>query len=138
MIFWDTSAFARCFLPDEHGHKHALNLLRRETRHAACTLLWPEATAALVRQARGPSRLLDEMLRVLSTFEIVDFGSGLCDPSVALIRRHRLRGADGAHLASAVYTWRRLGLKTFFFVTSDDMQAAAARAAGLHVLSPGA
>ncbi|MBI2920141.1 MAG: type II toxin-antitoxin system VapC family toxin [Planctomycetes bacterium] len=141
MIFWDTSAFARAFLPDESGHEHARNLLMNEPRNAGSALLWPETTSALLRRARarGSKKGFDVsgVRTILESFEIVDFNATLAAAAFEFVDRFLLSGSDAAHLATAVALARRAGRRWFTFATSDVDQAAAARWAGLRTVTPG-
>lgn len=141
MIFWDTSAFAKAFLPEEAGHDHARNLMIKEPRNAGSALLWPETASALLRRARarGLRRGFDVsgVRGVLDSFEIVEFNAGLAAAAFEFVDRFLLSGSDAAHLATAAALARRAGRRWFTFATSDLDQAAAARWAGLRTVTPG-
>ena len=141
MIFWDASAFVRAFLAEDPGYGHARSLFFKEPRHSGSTLLWPETAGALLRRARArwANRSFDtaEVELVLARFELVDLTPDVSERAVELVMRSRLSGPDAAHLASALKLARTSGTRGFRFACSDRELAAAARASGLRVVSPG-
>jgi hypothetical protein len=140
MIFWDTSALVAAYLREDPGHARARSLLTGKDVSSASTLLRTEAVAAVVRRLGADRRLGQAVLALvrgqLRAFVLVPVSADVLARAERLILRHRLRGADAVHLASALESRALLGRAGLRFATSDGEQAAAARAEGLRVLDP--
>lgn len=142
LVYVDSSALARAYLPDEDGHDRALGLLTG-SEHLLVTASWTvvEVTSALVRAARG--RRVGDLNEVLS---VVAGDTGEDGPvtllrapaeqverrSITIVRDFSLRSLDALHLAVAeiaavplLDTGERLGL-----ASRDDLQRAAGQALG--------
>lgn len=139
MIFWDTSALARCYFANEPHHQRALNILLSERGHQACSLIVPELVSAAVRRLGRDKRNRESLLALvdehLGHFGLSGLDQSHIDLAVRLIKKHALRSADALHLASALVLCRVVGRRTLRFVTADAEQAAAAKEEGLKVLS---
>jgi predicted nucleic acid-binding protein len=137
-MFWDTSAFVKCYGGLEPGHARARSLLFKEKGHKGSSLLWPESVSAIVRKLGPNRRLRESLLRLcedhLKHFDLVPLDQAHMESAVRLIRKHGLRAADALHLAAALMLSREMGRARFRFATSDALQGRAARAEGLKVL----
>lgn len=140
MIFWDSSALAKCYLVQETGYVRARNLLLRERSHKGSALLRPEATSGIVRRLGPDRRLRDSLLRLLGEhlkdFDLLPVDDAQIDHAVTLIRRHALTAADAIHLSTALALAREIGRSRFRFATADRQQGSAAGAEGLRVVDP--
>lgn len=140
MIFWDTSAFVRCYVSRHSGHARAANLLASRERQAGSVLLLPEATGALTRLAGSDRVLRDKAMKAmrsdLSNFELLPADIAQAELAARVAVDRRLRGADALHVATAVLLSRELAWR-LRFVTSDADQAQAARSEGLKVIVVG-
>lgn len=137
MIFWDTSAFVRCYSRNEPGQSRAANLLASRERQSGSVLLLPETMAALARMAGSNRPLRDKVLRdarsALGEFELLPADIGQAEMAARFAVDHRLRGADALHVAAAFLLSKELA-RGVRFVTSDVEQAAAARSEKLKVI----
>lgn len=140
MIFWDSSALARCYAPSEPGHARARNLLQTRGRHFALKLIRPEVASAIVRRLKPDAARAGSLLAILEQelqhFDLVSIEDAHLDAAVELVRKHALRGADALHLAAALAASRDYGKRGFRFVSCDRDQAGAAKARGLRVIEP--
>ncbi len=138
MIFWDTSAFLKCYAATEADHARALNLLTREKGHKGCAMLPLETISGLVRKSGANRALRDSLLALtqshLDTFDLLPLDRPLLDLGSRLVVRHALRAADAIHLAAALLLARDLGRRTLHFATADAEQASAAAGERLKVL----
>jgi len=138
MIFWDTSAFIKCYGEIEVDHARAVNLLDREQGHKGCVLLKIETISGLVRKA-GSNRALRQTLLTLAEeslrqFDLMPLDESLIELGTRLILKHSLRAGDSLHLAAAVQLTREIGRGKLHFATADGEQAAAAAAENLKVI----
>jgi predicted nucleic acid-binding protein len=156
--FLDTSALVKAY-SEERGSDRMRALLRGLTmvpplnRVIVSTLVHPEAASALGQIMAGPDAarrgfgahdrrtlpsVLARQLGDESSMELTP-----ADPHVhaaaELVWKHRLRGADAVHLASALAVREELSEDSeFYFVSSDGSLNRAARAEGLAVIDPAA
>lgn len=137
MIFWDTSAFVRCYSRDEPGQDRAANLLASRERQSGSVLLLPEVTGVLSRMAGSNQALRDKVLKearaALSEFELVPAGIAQAELAARIAVSSRLKGADALHVAAAFLLARELG-SGFRFITSDAEQAAVAKSEKFRVI----
>ena len=156
--FLDTSALVKVY-SEEEGSRRVRAMIRGiETvpalnRIIVSVLTHPEAASALSQIMAGPEaarrgfgsherRTLPEVLaRQLSDGSPLDLTPA--DPymgtAATLVWRHRLRGADAVHLATALAAREELAEETeFYFVSSDVALNRAAQAEGLAVIDPAA
>ena len=139
VFYLDSSAWVKRYA-QEKGSERVQRLFDQRERLGSSSLGYVEAAAALCRRlseedlARFETRLkLDwqEMTRLPVSAEVID-------EAVSLARRHKRRGADAVHLATALTLGRALAEvnATVVLVTSDEELLQAARAAGLQVENP--
>lgn len=137
MIFWDSSALVKAYAADERDHGKARSLLTGRGPHAGSLLLAAEATSAVVRWAglrRPREQILPLLKQHLERFHLVPMDADQAAAAVAVILRHRLRGADGVHLAAALTLARAAGRRELRVATADAELARAARAERLRVI----
>jgi uncharacterized protein len=145
IVYLDSSVLVRSYLPDEDGHKEAVELLT-DPEVAAVTGTWSriEVSGAPVRAARG-GRADERHLLALLDADLGPDGpvTVLAVPqdqveegALEIVRKHALRAMDAWHLSVA-----RLTLPAFaepgeetFFATRDDAQASVAESLGFRVL----
>jgi len=138
MIYWDTSAFVKCYAPLETNHARAYNLLTREKGHAASVLIHPETVSAVIRKRARDVPQREAALRLVSehleNFELIPVEQKQVDLSLRLIREHSLRSGDAIHLAAALTMAREIGRSRLRFLSADEEQLAAAREENLRVI----
>lgn len=135
IVYFDTSAFVKMYLPDERGVTARLAWDTAPTT-ASSLLLYPEARSALAR-ARREGRTVSlpqgedaaEIDQRLTSSHVVTPTYRLVREAGELADVRALRGFDAVHLASALQT----GPETVV-VTADKRLAEAARAEGMVVL----
>lgn len=142
ILFADTSAFVKLYF-DEIGSGEMAERVGRPGggRLALSALAYPEVHAAFARRHRESLLSADEHTALSTRFEEdwrtlvrVALGSEVLRWIPGLCREHPLRGADAAHLASALEL-RDAGLDVTF-AASDTGLTEAARAQGLEVFDP--
>lgn len=146
LVYVDSSALARAYLPDEDGHSAARDLVQG-AEHLLVTATWTvvEVTSALVRAARGhrtadPAGVLARLAADTAadgpiTLLRVDQDE-MARRSVEIVRDHALRSLDALHLAVAELAAIPLldPGEQLAFAGRDHGQAAAARSLGFVVL----
>jgi predicted nucleic acid-binding protein len=136
IAYIDTSTFIKLII-EEEGSEVAGKLWDQADQLATNQLLYVEARAALAAAHRGrriandhyreAARLLDELWQQLDAVEIDE---PLIATAAQLAERHRLRGYDAVHLASAL----RVGAEVLS--SADGQLCEAALAEGLHIANP--
>jgi predicted nucleic acid-binding protein len=156
--FLDTSALVKVYAW-EKGSSRVRNIFRgsttvpQENRIIVSVLAHPETASALSTILAG-SQASQRGLgayerRLLPGLLAQEFGGRArwvvtpADPqahaAAALAWRHRVKGADAVHLASALAVREELSEEAeFYFVSSDDSLNRAAQAEGLAVIDPAA
>lgn len=142
--FWDTSALVKRYFAEAGSKQVGALLDDRVSLHHVCSLIRPETVSAIVRRTSA-----DEVAARIGDFERdaeiqlqeMRIDDALFGEAVQLVRKHRLRGCDALHLASAL---RLAGViagvdesLSLSFVCADDELNAAAVAEGLQVICPG-
>ena len=154
--FLDTSAFVRLYVV-EPGSERVKNMVRTaiaspsRCRVIVSELIHPEAVSALQQITHGPHAAKRGMSRLAAQRGLKDMTqdlgpasrltvmsvSGLMEPAAQLVWKHRIRGADAVHLATAMLS--RKGVRSgesFYFVSMDRKQNIAAAAEGFDVIDP--
>ncbi|MFB3891069.1 MAG: type II toxin-antitoxin system VapC family toxin [Phycisphaerae bacterium] len=141
IFYLDTSAWVKRY-EKEAGTAWIEQFWRGGPRIGVSPLGLVEVAAAIARRHAGQKVPADVTNRVLASvrqdyamFTRVDFVAPVEEVGVELARRHRLRGADAVHLASALHL-RQTADGDVVMVASDAELLAAARAEGLRVLDP--
>jgi predicted nucleic acid-binding protein len=109
IIYVDSSALARAYLPDEDGHDVAHQMMIGEDALVTSTWTLVEVTSALTRAARSGRVDLDGLLAAFESDTAVDGPVTLLRPdqiavearAVDIVRQHALRSLDALHLAVA-------------------------------------
>lgn len=155
--FLDTSALVKVY-SIEAGSTQVLNIIRGakvrppQNRIVVSALAHPETASAIVQILGGPDaarrgfgaldrqRLPTVLANELRGASFVLSPADLhVDAAAALVWKHRVRGADAVHLATALAAWNDVAdAAEFYFVSSDVALNRAALAEGLAVIDPGA
>lgn len=144
LLYADTSALARAYLPDEPDHETLRAILLEGTEPVVTSeLARLELASAITAAARA--KRLPRVRRLLARIE-TDLGSDgpvalvvlrsdvVFPTALRLVIEHRLRTLDAIHLAVAIEEFSDPApAEGLAFVTRDRQQAAAARAMGLSV-----
>lgn len=145
IAYLDTSVLVRAFLPDEHGHREARDLLADEdVALVTCTWTRIELASALTRAARAGRResavLLDAALSAMAQdgpmAVVAAPQDGIERVAFGLVKEDGLRAMDAWHLACALMVLPQLAEagEAQAFATRDAEQGAAAQIRGLQVL----
>ena len=116
-------------------------------RVVSSKLIFPEAAAAIAKAARmGVLSSRDQRLLLAkfvsdhrSRFSKVDVTDAILARAVQLTQRHKLRGYDAVHLATALLVneaLRAQGLTSLTFVSSDSDLCLAAQTEKLTIFNP--
>lgn len=131
--FFDSSAFAKRYL-EEAGSAAVESLCLAASDLAVCVICVPEILSALNRRIRERHisssdylLLKGHLLDDLRDAAIVDLTPAVIAGTVEVLEAAPLRAADAMHVAAA------LAWDAELFVSADNRQLAAARAAGLEV-----
>ncbi len=138
IVFFDTSAMVKRYLA-ETSSDAVIRLWNNASLIAASQLLYPEMIATFARKRREEPKNADTIAQMQDAFR-ADFQTMTriaIDDDVHrrvddLLARHPLRGADAAHLASAVLA-RDVLKEQVTFACADIALVNAARAEGLAV-----
>ncbi len=144
VLYCDSSALVRAYLPDEPGHLDLGRLLLDPDRLIVTSALAEvEMVAAIGAAARAgrvgsAEEVMAEILADMGEaghIELLALDSRQTLPRArALCQAHRLRALDAIHVAVALTEEAELvGGEGVVFITRDEDQAAAARAEGLAV-----
>ena len=156
--FLDSSALVKVY-SEEDGSNRVRAMLRGLTTVPAITrvvvsvLAHPETASALSQIMASPHaarrgfgahdrrRLPEVIARQLgegSRLEVAPADEYM-DAAAALVWKHRLRGADAVHLATALEVRKNVSNSAeFYFVSADALLNRAATAEGLAVIDPSA
>jgi hypothetical protein len=143
LLYADTSALARAYLPDEPEHGTLRELLL-ESDHAVVTSQLATLELAAAIAAAGRARRIDDVRATLARIDkdltgrpvaLLEFRGDLLFPTARrLIANHPLFAIDAVHLASALAQAPRYAADDeVVFVTADRRQADAARSEALAV-----
>lgn len=140
VLYVDTSALAKLYLI-EAGSERIAERARAAPSVASSTLAWPECLASFARRRREGTISADEHRALREKFvsdwgnvATIDLDGRVLEIADRLLLDHALRGADAAHLASALYLAEQ-GLAVEF-ACSDRALVAAARAERLAAFDP--
>lgn len=152
--FLDTSALVKAF-SEEAGSTRVQNIVRGanvrppDNRLVASTLAHPETASAIAQILGGPDAATrgfgqlhrQEIPRTLGEDLNKKVFLAPADPHMEeaadLVWKHRLRGADAVHLATALAARQKVPSDSeFYFVSSDMALNRAAAAEGLEVIDP--
>lgn len=143
LLYADSSALVRAYLPDEPEHVHLRQLLLESDEAVITSELSRLELASAIGAAARAGRLL-AYHPILDRFDghcaegvlaLIDLDRNRVLPRArALILEHGLRTLDAIHLAVAVDDAAAYADGELVLVTRDREQAAAARALGLEVL----
>ncbi|NEA31541.1 type II toxin-antitoxin system VapC family toxin [Streptomyces sp. SID13031] len=143
IIYVDSSVLVRAYLPDEHGHTAANDLLIGEDALVTSTWTLVEVTSALTRAARGGRANLDDLLAAFEADTAVDGPVTLLRPdavaiearAIEIVRDHAIRSLDALHLAVAELAALPLSSpEACGFASRDSAQAEVAAKLGFIVL----
>lgn len=140
VLYVDTSALAKLYLI-EAGSERMIERTRAAAAVASSTLAWPECLASFARRRREGTISADEHRALREQFvsdwsnvATIDLDGRVLEIADRLLLAHALRGADAAHLASALFLSEQ-GLPVEF-ACSDRTLLAAARSERLTAFDP--
>lgn len=151
MLYLDASALVKRYLR-EPGSDEVNSLFIRGDRLFTSILSYAEVQAAMGRKfharevththfERAREKFLEDFVLVLN---VLDMDVGTMAAIRTLVSQHPIRGADGVHLAAALWLRDMIRLVPSFaagdesieFITSDTDLAGYAEVSGLAVLRP--
>lgn len=152
--FLDTSALVKAY-SEEAGSKRVQSMMRGaivqppDNRLVASTLAHPETASAIAQILDGPGaarrgfgqmhrqELPHALAHELATAVSLTSSDPHMEHAADLVWKHRLRGADAVHLATAIAARQKIPSDSeFYFVSSDVALNRAAAAEGLEVIDP--
>jgi predicted nucleic acid-binding protein len=156
--FLDTSALVKAYAWEDGSRRvrnifRGINTVPAENRIIVSVLAHPECASALCTIMAGPQaakrglgayerRQLPGVLAGQfsgGTHLVVTPADSQMDAAAALVWKHRLRGADAVHLATALEVRKNVSNGAeFYFVSADAFLNRAATAEGLVVIDPAA
>lgn len=142
MIYYlDTSALVKRYF-EEPGTENINQLLAQGRIYATSLLTYAEMLAAFARKHKArelPSAEYRNLVRQFEIewkrFHIVSLKDDMIPLLRAAIMKHHLRGADGVHLASALYLEQSIHDEVMM-IASDRELLIAAKKAKLRVMNP--
>jgi predicted nucleic acid-binding protein len=129
VVYIDSSAFVKLFLPEPDSHALTRYLASRP-RRVSSMLLRTEALRTAVRAALSPQRML--LVRALLDSVSYMAADQTLSDEAGILRPPELRSLDAIHLATA----RALGTNLSALVTYDERLADAASWYGMQVVTP--
>lgn len=137
-LYLDTSALVKLYV-SEPGSQAVEKQLQACSRVATSRVAYPEARAALARRHREGGLTEAELRRAvadlgqdMAAFVVVELLEHVAHRAGELAERHRLRGFDAVHLASALELSDLVG-SGVTFCSFDKLQTEAALQEGLTV-----
>ena len=149
IYYFDSSALVKRYA-DEAGRDEVLLILSLHARRVYTSVLAEvEVTSALTRRghrARARAGVIDAIVSTCqrhfqTLYRVVDVTRPVVEVASSRARRHRLRGYDAVHLATALELRREAtarGEAIVTFVSADHDLNDAARAEGLDVIDSSA
>jgi predicted nucleic acid-binding protein len=143
VLYLDSSAIAKLYVaePGSQQVRAAIRSDRLWSTSVAASVEVKAALAAADRAARFPghgslTRVLARLRADWPRYFVIILDEPLAELAGELAVRHRLRGYDAVHLASAVAVASETGIsrRSFGFGTFDDELRAAAAAEGFRML----
>ena len=143
----DSSALVKRYIEEDGSEVVDRVLDDPDQRCYISRIAGAEVVATLTRRGRGErwtEQQIDERIDLFyddlrSRYRLVDASRAILSDSMDTARRHRLRGYDAVHLATAVRVNAvrvEQGAQPVVLMSSDDELNAAAQAEGLAVLNP--
>lgn len=149
LYFLDTSALVKAFVPEPGTTvvRTTLEEARAEPTSArvfVSRLAYPECMSALVRRQyegsvselagrRARAELVESFRHPYDVFHVLTPEAETIDHAAALVARHRLRGFDAVHLATALALRHATAADSFTLLSADLKLNAAAQAEKLVV-----
>jgi predicted nucleic acid-binding protein len=134
--YFDTSALIKRYV-DEPGRREVLRLLRGHdcVTSAVVPVEVRSALRRRVSEATLDEKRVPEILKRFAVdreyWTFVEVTSDVLAAAETLVATHPLRALDAIHVASAHLFAGRIAFPELAFVSADDRQTAAARAAGM-------
>jgi len=136
--YFDTSALIKRYI-EEAGRREVLLLLRRH--EVATSAILPVELRSALRRRMSEGDLDEEratqILKRVATdrayWTLIEVASDVLTAAETLVATHPVRTLDAVHIASAQIFKNRLSIPDLLFVSADQRQANAARAAGMAV-----
>jgi len=135
-VYLDSSSLVKLYV-DEPGSDEVLQLVQDADVVVTSILAYPEVTAALARRRRDRLMTPKEHAAAQAQFDadwprcvVVALDGPLSLAAGTLAAKHRLRGADAAHLAAFEVILGGAGADDVRFSCADDRLTKAARALG--------
>ena len=132
ILYLDTSALVKLYVR-EAGSDLVRARVRDADRVGTSRVAYPEARAAFSRRRRegaltgaGLRHAVSELDRELGAYVIVELAEPVARHAGELAERHRLRGFNAIHLASALALGRLLGAMPALLAFDARLTAAAA------------
>ena len=140
ILYLDTSCLAKAYL-EEAGSAEVREKMSRSSMTASSWIAYPEMHCAFSRRHREGTITAREHREQLDWFERdwADFMKIKCDERISrlageMASRHRLRGMDSIHLASAIQLRRQNQSGDFEFLSADIRLNEAAKKEKFHKL----
>ena len=136
MLYLDTSALVKLYI-DEPGSRRTRREKVLANQLTTSVLTLPEFGSALARRLHAGDLVQADVTSALSRFRedmgqfaLVTMSRALAQQALDLVSRHRIRGADAAQLASALYMARQVaGLDSLVIIAADRHLGVTHRAA---------
>lgn len=131
IVYLDTSSMVKLYV-EEAGSAQARDLVAAARVVATSRLAVVEAVAAFSRRlaARGATpeyrRARADLGRDWADYLVIEVTPEVCDIAVSFADKHRLRGFDALHLATAVVLRQRIQESVIFSSADKELNKAAA------------
>ena len=130
IVYLDTSSLVKLYV-DEIGSREIFELISRAQVVATSRVAYVEAIAAFVRKFALP-KTLEIFSSTRKSFDsdwpnyfIIEVTEPITALAATLAEKHRLRGFDALHLASAVFIRDRLNQEIFFSAADIKLESPA-------------
>lgn len=139
IAYLDTSSLVKLYV-EEHGSADVLALVKSAEAVATSRVAYVEAMAAFVRRlaatrpTKAYSQTKEAFLKDWPDYLIIEVVESVSSLAANLAEKHRLRGFDSLHLASAVFLKNRVS-RPIVFSSADKKLNEAARKEGLKLLA---
>lgn len=144
MIYYiDTSALVKRYF-EEPGTENINRLLAREGIHSTSLLTYAEMLSVFARKHKARDLSTPDYRKAVRQFEtewkslhVISLNYDMLTAIRGVVTKHHLRGADGVHLASALYLAHNIRDEVMM-IASDNELLNAAKKAKLQVMNPAA
>lgn len=131
IVYIDTSDLVKLYV-DEIGSEAIKEIVRKATVISTSKVAYAEARAAFARKQRDAGfsarvlrNIVEDLHREWENYFLIEVTDGLIRSAGDIAEKHRLRGFDSIHLASAMNLKSKIASEVYFSSDDDKLNQAA-------------